>query len=452
MNLYSVGERLNILTYFHIGPLKRPGGTFLMLISRMEHTCTVIMLIMICSITSYAAGSIPKIIGDDKLVIQKIADQLDVPAGLEFVGKDILIIHRNIDKVSLIRNLELKKYPVLDVNPFNYENESKLSGIALKNLNNTNYVLLFYSEHPTNKVGEKSNLEEINRIYGYKWNATGLELTNATLILDLASEAPATISNNMVIGPDDKLYTAVDDSDNSSNDTIILSTDLINQSSQNIFLHQSGFEHDYGYKIHNLSAMAFDPFTKLLWTVENSADGRAKIGLLRSDIDGGSGNKTKFSWKSDSLVTALTFMNSSALGNKFSNDLMVGDISGNIYKFELDKSRANIAEGQNLSAELIATGFGPISDLKIGTDGALYVLTLTEDSNFPLAKYTGSLYRVSTDKISLPLISSLVIRADYWGLFSTFLVIIILLILLRWYKIFSIKKVYRILKVIVSRS
>ena len=86
-------------------------------------------------------------------------------------------------------------------------------------------------------------------------------------------------------------------------------------------------------------------------------------------------------------------MKSSALGQKYKNNIFVGDYNnGNLYYFELNSTRTGIKpqaglsglvvdnEGQ-LSAVTFGTGFGAISDIKTGpTDGFRYVLSINDAS------------------------------------------------------------------------
>ena len=79
-------------------------------------------------------------------------------------------------------------------------------------------------------------------------------------------------------------------------------------------------------------------------------------------------------------------MNSSALGNEYTNDLFVGDKQGNILHFDLDKSRQDLIIKDSLSDHVFANGFGSISDLKIGPDNALYILSSANNTDHPIEK------------------------------------------------------------------
>ena len=97
--------------------------------------------------------------------------------------------------------------------------------------------------------------------------------------------------------------------------------------------------------------------------------------------------------------TALRFFSSDKLGEKYKNDIFVGDIKyGNIYHFKLNKDRTGfilngaladkVASGEDGTEQIeFAEGFGGITDLEIGPDGYLYVLIYDSDD--------GRIYRIS---------------------------------------------------------
>ena len=111
-------------------------------------------------------------------------------------------------------------------------------------------------------------------------------------------------------------------------------------------------------------------------------------------------------------VTAIRFIDSDKLGENYQYDLFAADINnGNVYQFDLtnnnnnnntignlaDNNRdsllldgqlsdriANTTEGSNEA--LFATGFAGVTDLEVGPDGYLYILTFH--------KSQGSIYRI----------------------------------------------------------
>ena len=171
----------------------------------------------------------------------------------------------------------------------------------------------------------------------------------------------------------------------------------------------------FAYGLRNGFGMAFDPVTGYLWDTENGPDWFDEINLVLpgfnsgwaavqgpasapenegADIDedleafGGTGvyRDPEFAWQNTVGVTAIKFLNSTALGEQYANDMFVADINnGRLYHFDLnvdrtglilegvleDKVADNVAE---LDGVIFGTGFRSISDIEVGPDGYLYLL------------------------------------------------------------------------------
>jgi glucose/arabinose dehydrogenase len=97
----------------------------------------------------------------------------------------------------------------------------------------------------------------------------------------------------------------------------------------------------------------------------------------------------EFTWFDPSTgPTAIIFLDSTKLGGQYLNNLFVsGFHDGNIYRFNLDKARTGllldsslqdrVANCKNETREIaFAEGFGGITDMKVGPDGYLYILSL----------------------------------------------------------------------------
>ena len=193
----------------------------------------------------------------------------------------------------------------------------------------------------------------------------------------------------------------------------------------------------YAYGIRNSFGLDFDPLTGNLWDTENGPEFGDEINLVLPGFNSGwkdvqglwyqSGGKPRglilndnitdntdeikglvdfdkkgkyrspeFTWFNTVGPTAIKFLNSDNMGNALKNDLFVGDIhNGNIYHFELDDSRTRLLlDGplsdrvaniyKELEPAIFAKGFGGITDLQVGPDGYLYVLSYSK----------GSIYRI----------------------------------------------------------
>jgi glucose/arabinose dehydrogenase len=86
--------------------------------------------------------------------------------------------------------------------------------------------------------------------------------------------------------------------------------------------------------------------------------------------------------------TGIKFLNSDKLGAQYQNDIFVGDVHrGNLYHFKLNKDRTGLAldgaladtianDDTELSTAIFGKGFGGITDIEVGPDGYLYVVSI----------------------------------------------------------------------------
>jgi glucose/arabinose dehydrogenase len=185
----------------------------------------------------------------------------------------------------------------------------------------------------------------------------------------------------------------------------------------------------YAYGIRNSFGMDFDPITGKLWDAETGRNSGEELNLvepgfnsgwmraqgiwildemLRSerivsptddtlisnlvDFNGkGKYSPPEFTWGKMPITTSgMAFFHSYKLGKQYENDLFVGDfVNGVIFDFDLAPGRTQLAfhDGGPLSDKLadradeleeviFGYGFGGITDIKIGPEGYLYILSL----------------------------------------------------------------------------
>jgi hypothetical protein len=101
-------------------------------------------------------------------------------------------------------------------------------------------------------------------------------------------------------------------------------------------------------------------------------------------------------WMDTEGPTATKFLNSDKLGIQYVNDMFVGDVhNGWIYHFDLNEYRTDlILEGpladkiantpEEMQETIFGEGFGGITDLEVGPDGYLYVVSIGQ----------GAIYRI----------------------------------------------------------
>jgi glucose/arabinose dehydrogenase len=115
------------------------------------------------------------------------------------------------------------------------------------------------------------------------------------------------------------------------------------------------------------------------------------------DFDGkGKYSSPEFVWNQTAGPTAIKFLNSEKYGKDYQNDIFVGDIhNGNLYHFNLNTERKKLLLDGPLSDKLsnnpdelqgviLGRGFNGITDIEVGPDGYLYILS-----------FAGSIFRVS---------------------------------------------------------
>ena len=119
------------------------------------------------------------------------------------------------------------------------------------------------------------------------------------------------------------------------------------------------------------------------------------------DFDGnGHYSDPEFVWDKPVAPTALVFLNSDKLWEDYENDMFVGSgRKGTLYHFKLDEDRKSLSLEGDLAdlvlnkkddTEMIKFGknFGIITDLDVGPDGYLYILSEFKDI------HQGSIYRI----------------------------------------------------------
>jgi glucose/arabinose dehydrogenase len=125
------------------------------------------------------------------------------------------------------------------------------------------------------------------------------------------------------------------------------------------------------------------------------------------DFDGkGKYSSPEFIWNRSVGPSALKFMTSDKLGKQYRNDMFVGDVNQqDLYHFDLTTDRKElvlkgklinkIAENeQGLDSTIFARGLGKITDIDVGPDGNLYILSHSwnnTDQDLPI----GSIFKIS---------------------------------------------------------
>ena len=370
-------------------------------------------------------------VNDPNLGVESFVEGLSSPTSMAFLNNENILVLEKEGQVRLVSNGELAPEPVLQV-PVDTDSERGLLGIAVMNgdgsggtdpdpsQNSTAQNVFLYYTESGGEVGELRN-----RVYKYSWN--GQTLDNPTLLVDLpAIPGPNHDGGKLMIGPDNFLYGIIGDLNHDGklqnfpngpdpDDTSIifrvnpndgtpapdnpLSTDPNNPLSKY-----------YAYGIRNSFGLTFDPVTKNVWDTENGPASNDEINLVKPGFNSGwqtimgpisaSGNTENelvsfsgshyadplLTWLDPIAVTDIEFLESSSLGESYSNNVFVGDNNyGNLYYFRVNPDRSalvldNIPDlvvdtEEEQSSIIFGNGFGPVTDLETGPDGYLYVLS-----------------------------------------------------------------------------
>lgn len=357
----------------------------------------------IFSITTLPAFGEP-VITDQDLIVEKFVSGLSGPTTMAFVGDDILVLQKNDGKVRLIRDGILHETPVLNVS-VNSVSERGLLGITIAN----SVIYLFFTE--SSRDGEEPLG---NRIYSYSWD--GQTLVNPVLVKDLpATPGPNHDGGAMVTGLDGTVYAVIGDLNRNG---MLQNYPTGDADDTGVILRVVPEGPYYAMGVRNSFGLAVDPVNGNLWATENGPRDFDEINFVPPNFNSGweiiMGPATEselaslpgydgyvysdpeFSWEQAVAPTAISFINSKEFG-KYKNSIFVGDCNfGNLYKFELNSNRDGFVftdsaladrvlnRGETAEEIVFGTGFGCITDIEIGSEGFLYVVSLSD----------GAIYRI----------------------------------------------------------
>jgi glucose/arabinose dehydrogenase len=371
---------------------------------------------------------------------------LEFPTNMALLGHDdFLVLEKSKGTVNRIVNGAMLADPLLQVNVAS-EVERGMLGIAISNsINQTRvdgnnitssrgpYVFLFYTE----AISAQDDTPIGNRVYRYE--LVDNKLVNPKLLLDLpAIPGPRHNGGDITIGPDNNLYVAIGDVDGHTTEAQnlheggrpdgtggILRITQDGQPVQSIIGDLSPSNKYFAYGIRNSFGIDFDSITGNLWDTENGAGSNDEINLIEpgfnsgwlrvqgkapADFDyqqlvnfGGKGvyQDPKFTWVDTVGPSKVLFFDSDKLGEQYENDMLVADVHfGRIYNFNLNENRTDlvlegpiadkVAETDAEVEQLIfGSEFGAITDLEVGPDGYLYVLSFGQ----------GAIYRIQPNSM-----------------------------------------------------
>jgi glucose/arabinose dehydrogenase len=306
--------------------------------------------------------------------------------------------------------------------------------------NNNKYVFLYFTESvqdgnddcPRDNFCNPGNDPLGNRLYRYEL-VDNNKFVNPNLLLDLpATSGPAHNGGAITIGPDNNVYLPIGElreehiqkisSADGRGGILRVTQNGETVGEEGILGNTYPLNIYYAYGIRNSFGIDFDPVTEKLWDTENGPGFGDEINLVEPGFNSGwnkvqgiwsrkggpsediipnpdnlldFGGKSKYSapeftWIPTMGPTAIKFLDSDKLGTKYQNDIFVGDVHrGYIWHFKLNQDRTALVvddkiaggtddefEEEEISNLVFGQAFGGITDLEIGPDGYLYVVSI----------------------------------------------------------------------------
>ena len=381
------------------------------------------------------------IMTDPNLKVEVVADGLDTPTTMAFLGPDdFLVLEKDKGTVLRVTNGTISDKPLLDVDVANSV-ERGMCGVAISKQGEKMYVFLYFTEIDGKDFDDrKGKKPEGNRLYRYE--LVDNKLVNPILLLNIpADPGPRHNGGAIEIGPDKNLYIPVGNIDASfrkpnpptqtenfvdgiiadGRSGILRITQDGNPVGQGILGDSMPLRLYYAYGIRNSFGLGFDPLTNNLWDTENGPETADEINLVYPafnsgwykiygfsysqkfdtdklvSFDGkGKYSEPKLVWDKPVGLTSLIFLNSDKLNTQYRNDIFVGDAhTGRIYHFDLNDNRTELVLPDSLASKFIASrnapgmekiifgqGFGGVTDLTVGPDGYLYVVSIGQGKVF----------------------------------------------------------------------
>ena len=387
-------------------------------------------------------GAINPVVLDSLLKVEVVAEDLDTPTTMAFLApNDFLILEKDKGTVQRVINGQTLDRPLLDVNVANSV-ERGMCGIAVSTIGSKTYVFLYFTEIEGKDGSDRVGKAPIgNRLY--KYELVDNKLVNPTLLLDLpAIPGPRHNGGAIEIGPDNNIYVPVGDIDGSfkvdfeATETQNFQKGIDADGRSGILrIKQDGepvgegilgesmpLRLYYAYGIRNSFGLDFDPITGSLWDTENGPHEGDEINLVYPGFNSGwheiygfstslgkfnknnlvtfdgkgKYDEPKIAWSKSTGLTSLIFLDSDKLGSQYRNDMFVGDVhNGRIYHFKLNNERNDLILPKVLAGKstvnptvseakeiVFGEGFGGTTDLTVGPDGYLYVVSIGQGKVF----------------------------------------------------------------------
>ena len=339
-----------------------------------------------------------------------------------------------------------------------------MCGLAiLQNDNGTSYAFVYVIKA---EVTEDDGTKKfVNRLYRY--DVTNGKFTNPKLIFEIPSISTAPHNGGkLMVGPDNNIYLTMGEiregtktqAQNINNGSMPDGSSGILRFTPNGDPVDGGLLGDthpldkyYAYGIRNSFGIDYDPITGNIWMTDNGPVYGDELNIVKPGFNGGwrkimglssfakAFNLTNleflngtgkyydpiFDWREPIGVTDLVFVPSDKLGKEYEGNLFVAEFnSGYLYRFLLNQSRTglllngSLSDGvannniEKLEAAFAKINDGHITDLEIGPDGLVYIVSMTGNGKIMRLEPIGA-------NVTLPLIETNVTDTAPVGINST---------------------------------
>jgi glucose/arabinose dehydrogenase len=392
-------------------------------------------LVSLIALTAFGAAASAQVVDDPTLTVTAVVpvNSLALPTQMRFIGpKDILVTEKNTGRVRRITNGVLSPTPVLDLDVGTIS-EKGLLGIALDPAFGTNhFVYLYY----TASSGGDGGTWIDNRLSRFVWNGTTLGSEVVLRVFGSAADGqwPGYDHNAgpIVFGHDGLLYGTVGDmgrdgaeQNQQFNPNLsayaggiyrLTATGAVPANNPFLSSPNPDFHSWFAYGVRNTYGIAVDPLNGNLWETENGPESYDEINLVSAGLNSGwkaimgpdsrdpesvsdlvmlpgaFHSDPELSFLTPVGITGLAFLANSSWGPSYQDAMLVGGVNfAEVYLLRLDASRTGFVLGGGL-ADLVAdsfaerdqivfgSGFGAVTDIQIGPDGAAYVTSISDQT------------------------------------------------------------------------
>jgi glucose/arabinose dehydrogenase len=399
-------------------------------------------LLAVSAVGEAALAQQPSVV-DSGLAIQTLAPAgLLQPTGMRFIGPDdFFVIEKASGKVKRVHGGAVDE--VLDLSVAS-DSERGLLGIELHpDFASNGFVYLYHSLRSLPGDGSGTTSWTGNQLDRWVWNGAQLVADPTfhafTLPRDPAqANGPNHDGGVLRFGPDGKLYLTTGDlnrsriEQNNAAASLAAGTGGIYRLEADGTLPADGpyAAHSdaalrglHAYGVRNSFGMAFDPRTQRLWDTENGPERMDEINLVDAGMNSGwtilmgpeardpegqgrqdlvdlalasTYSDPEFSFAVPIGITSIGFLAGSALGTGYDDAVLVGaNNTGLLYLLRLNAARDGfvlsgaladlVADGLETALIAFGQGFGVVTGIETGPDGALYVLSLGRGAVYRIA-------------------------------------------------------------------